>query len=121
MWLLKFKKVTNVNVPASKYFVRHVGSLPPLTAAFNTKQSVQFKFNFLQQNKTGLFGIPELKSSEGWSELRDRCFSNCDDLVEEVTSDTRRRNVAVIFDDLSDELCRVADMAEFVRLAHPGQ
>jgi len=41
--------------------------------------------------------------------------------VREVTSDQRKRNVAVIFDDLSDELCRVADMAEFVRLAHPDE
>jgi len=99
---------------------RHVSSLPPLTAAFNTKQSVQFKFNWLQ-SKTGTFGLPELKRSDGWEELRDRCFVNCDHLVKEVTSSERKRNVAVIFDDLSDELCRVADMAEFVRLAHPDE
>ena len=73
------------------------------------------------QNKTGLFGLPELKTSQGWVELKEKCFDNCDELVEEVVSEKRKRNVAVIFDDLSDELCRVADMAEFVRLAHPGK
>ena len=102
--------------------VRHVGSVGPLAAAFNQKQSVQFKFNWLQSSqRTGLFGIAELKDSQGWSVLQDRCIRNCQSLVEEVTSPSRRRNVAVIFDDLSDELCRVADMAEFVRLAHPDQ
>jgi len=99
---------------------RYVSSLPPLTAAFNTKHSVQFKFNWLQ-NKTGLFGLPELKTSQGWVELKEKCFDNCAELVEEVVSEKRKRNVAVIFDDLSDELCRVADMAEFVRLAHPDE
>ena len=44
---------------------------------------------------------------------------NSDRLVSEACDPDRKRNVAVIFDDLSDELCRVADMAEFVRLAHP--
>ena len=101
---------------------RHVGSVGALAAAFNCKQSVQFNFNWLQgrsQTQTGLFGIPELRDSRGWEVLQDRCIRNCESLVEEVTSPTRARNVAVIFDDLSDELCRVADMAEFVRLAHP--
>jgi len=99
---------------------RQVSSLGPLAAAFNTKQNVQFKFQW-STSKTGLFGLPELKDSHGFLELKERCIRNAEALVEEVTSTNRKRNVAVIFDDLSDELCRVADMAEFIRLAHPDQ
>ena len=40
--------------------------------------------------------------------------------MDEATSAGRTRLVARVFDDLSDELCRVADMSEFVRLAHPN-
>merc|ERR1712142_1157218 len=97
---------------------RQVSSLGPLAAAFNSKQSVQFKFQWGQE-KTGLFGLPELRTSRGFIELKERCIRNAETLVDEVTSPNRTRNVAVIFDDLSDELCRVADLAEFIRLAHP--
>eukprot|EP00092_Neocalanus_flemingeri_P039565 GFUD01043081.1.p1 GENE.GFUD01043081.1~~GFUD01043081.1.p1 ORF type:complete len:706 (-),score=245.82 GFUD01043081.1:139-2256(-) len=99
---------------------RQVSSLGPLAAAFNTKQNAQFKFQW-SKSKTGLFGLPELKDSQGFHELKERCISNAETLVEEVISPNRKRNVAVIFDDLSDELCRVADLAEFIRLAHPDQ
>ena len=88
MLLSRISSITFSRVIPRHNFQRHVSSLPPLTAAFNTKQSVQFRFNWLQ-NKTGLFGIQELKNSHGWAELRDRCFINCDELVREVTSDQR--------------------------------
>lgn len=70
---------------------------------------------------SGLFGIPQLTCPEGFGELRDECVSRSQDLVYEACSapPQRKRIVARIFDELSDELCRVADMAEFVRLAHP--
>jgi intermediate peptidase len=53
--------------------------------------------------------------------LKIQCIENSERLVNEACQDSsqRTRIVAQIFDDLSDELCRVADMAEFVRLAHP--
>ena len=85
MFISKISSLTCPRVVPRHSLVRNVSSLPPLTAAFNTKQSVQFRFNWLQ-NKTGLFGIPELKNSDGWSELRERCFVNCESLVQEVTS-----------------------------------
>jgi hypothetical protein len=63
----------------------------------------------------------ELTRPEGFESLKIQCIKNSERLVNEACQDPskRRRIVAQIFDDLSDELCRVADMAEFVRLAHP--
>lgn len=33
----------------------------------------------------------------------------------------RTRKMVVVFDELSDSLCQVADLAEFIRLAHPKE
>jgi len=116
---LLFSRVKSSNVEF-KIKNRPVSSLGPLAAAFNTKQNAQFKFQWGQE-KTGLFGLPELQKSSGFQELKENCFQNAEALVTEVISPNRKRNVAVIFDDLSDELCRVADLAEFIRLAHPDE
>ena len=101
--------------------------LSPLGNAFNTKNS-GLKLSLLGAPKsdpsllpTGLFGIEELSHPEGFGKLQIDCLRNCDALVQEATTsgDGRHRIVARVFDDLSDELCRVADLAEFIRLAHP--
>lgn len=67
----------------------------------------------------GLFGIPELKSHEGFYLLKDNVIEKSDRLIEEAISPNRTRKIVEVFDELSDSLCKVADMAEFVRLAHP--
>ena len=103
------------------YVTRYVSSfLSPLGSAFNSKNK-GLKLSVLGGKKTGLFGLRELGNPEGFGELQIDCLRNCDTLVQEAVSspDERRRIVSRIFDDLSDELCRVADLAEFIRLAHP--
>lgn len=69
----------------------------------------------------GLFGIPELMSEDGFHVLKNRALTQVDVLIEEATSKDRRRKMVEIFDELSDTLCKVADMAEFVRIAHPDE
>lgn len=46
-------------------------------------------------------------------------MAQTDALIEEATSPNRNRKIVEIFDELSDSLCKVADLAEFVRIAHP--
>jgi len=81
------------------------------------------------QEESGLFGNPVLAHPNGFAQLQRDCIRASDRLVQEALSEPaaangkpgsgRTRIVARIFDDLSDELCRVADLAEFVRLSHP--
>jgi intermediate peptidase len=96
--------------------------LTPLAAAFNTKQQQVPKVwsrITAAEKPSGLFGIPQLTSAAGFGELKNECIGNSAAFVDEAIDPNRTRIVARVFDDLSDELCRVADMSEFVRLAHP--
>ena len=87
--------------------LRSVSSLGPLAAAFNAKPNgITNNLSQWGQEKTGLFGIEELSTSDGFYHLKAKCIENASALVREACSDQRTRNVAVIFDDLSDELCR---------------
>lgn len=70
------------------------------------------------KNFQGLFNKPELVSFEGFQSLKEQAITATDRLIEEATSSPSRPMVE-IFDELSDTLCKVADLAEFVRIAHP--
>lgn len=69
--------------------------------------------------RTGLFGIDQLQGPEGFHVMRDNALARADNLVEEIVQS--RTNVVPLFDELSNCLCKVADLAEFVRVGHPQQ
>ncbi|EAA04703.3 AGAP007728-PA [Anopheles gambiae str. PEST] len=96
---------------------RRVSTWSPLTTAFNTRPEKRINFT---KNEVGLFGKPELTSHEGFYVLKEKAIFKTDDLIEEATSPNRSRKMVVIFDELSDTLCKVADLSEFIRLAHPA-
>lgn len=92
----------------------------PLESAFNVKPSHKLNFSFRKKN-VGLFGIPELQDHTGFYLLQEKVNNEVDALIKEATSPTRNRKIVEIFDELSDCVCRVADMADFIRVAHPQQ
>lgn len=51
--------------------------------------------------------------------LEEECRFKTQQLIDEAQSSTRQRKMVEIFDEMSDTLCKVADLAEFIRLAHP--
>ena len=58
----------------------------------------------------GLFGIPELRDPSGFYLLQNYAEQEVESFVEEAFSPNRKRKMVQIFDDMSDSLCKVADM-----------
>lgn len=62
-----------------------------------------------------------MKNAEGFDTLKREAIAKSQNLIAEATSSDRRRKMVEVFDELSDTLCKVADLAEFIRIAHPNQ
>lgn len=96
-----------------------------LSVAFNKipGKNYQFKapFAFPSSSSNGLFGKKELSHYEGFFELGKQAEIKVNALVNEAFSEEsiNKRKMVEIFDDISNELCCVADLAEFVRTSHP--
>ncbi|NXO89483.1 MIPEP peptidase, partial [Certhia brachydactyla] len=67
----------------------------------------------------GLFGVPELSCPEGFQEAQDKALQESEQLVQKACTTPPGPETVMIFDQLSDSLCRVADLADFVKVAHP--
>lgn len=98
---------------------RRLNTWSPLATTFNSTNE-NHSINLLKK-ETGLFGIPELKTEDGFDTLKNHALAEVNVLIEEATSKDRKRKMVEIFDELSNTLCKVADMAEFIRVAHPDQ
>lgn len=76
-----------------------------------------------QNNSRHLFGISELHKPEGFLVLRDKALVQANLLIDQIVecsaSSANSNNLVALFDELSNCLCKVADLAEFIRVAHP--
>ncbi|XP_053404674.1 mitochondrial intermediate peptidase-like [Mercenaria mercenaria] len=94
-------------------------TVSPLTADFNSKPSKKFNLIGFREANVGLFKIPELTGPEGFQILEEKCKQEVASLVNEACDPHRKRKMVTIFDEMSDSICRVADMMEFLRISHP--
>uniref|UniRef100_H2RNK3 Mitochondrial intermediate peptidase n=1 Tax=Takifugu rubripes TaxID=31033 RepID=H2RNK3_TAKRU len=95
-------------------FGRNVTTWSPVGAAFNTKAQRRYLFGV-----QGLFGVPELSCPEGFEVATKKALKKTECLLEKACCGPPGVQTVEAFDQLSDGLCKVADLADFVKVAHP--
>uniref|UniRef100_A0A8D0D383 Mitochondrial intermediate peptidase n=1 Tax=Sander lucioperca TaxID=283035 RepID=A0A8D0D383_SANLU len=95
---------------------RNVTTWSPVGAAFNAKP--HRRLNLIEKN-VGLFGVPELSCPAGFQAATETALKNTERLVGKACSCSPGVETVESFDQLSDGLCKVADLADFVKVAHP--
>ncbi|KAL7983354.1 hypothetical protein Chor_000230 [Crotalus horridus] len=81
-------------------------SWSPVGAAFNAQQQ-----RLAVGQKTGLFGVPELNCPEGFQEAQKNSLQEAERLVQKACITPPGKEIVLVFDQLSDALCRVADLS----------
>ncbi|KAF8386078.1 hypothetical protein PRIPAC_75220 [Pristionchus pacificus] len=71
-----------------------------------------------QDKVTGLFGNDLLKTAQGFAALTEQVKAKCGPLLERIEKGDKERTRVQLVDDLSNELCIAADLAECVRNLH---
>ncbi|XP_006832017.1 PREDICTED: mitochondrial intermediate peptidase [Chrysochloris asiatica] len=92
-------------------------SWSPVGAAFNV-QPQGYSLDLFGERR-GLFGVPELSTPEGFHVAQEKALRKTESLLELASRTAPGPQTVLIFDELSDSLCRVADLADFVKIAHP--
>ncbi|XP_034023957.1 mitochondrial intermediate peptidase-like [Thalassophryne amazonica] len=95
---------------------RNVTTWSPVGAAFNSK--LHRKLDLFDKN-VGLFGVPELSCPTGFQVATNAALKSTELLVEKVCSCPPGVQTVDTFDQLSNGLCKVADLADFIKVAHP--
>lgn len=100
-----------------------VAAAQHLTGAFNRKPRSSKIGNLVIKAKptaAGLFARDDLTSPDGFERMRAHASQRVDLLAKEVLDPARRRLLVSVFDEMSDTICQLADLAEFVRIMHPN-
>ncbi|CAH0381115.1 unnamed protein product [Bemisia tabaci] len=118
-----FTSISRRNTLSSKKVItrllkKNVSTWSPLATLFNAKPARKLSLNL---ENVGLFGIGPLRSFDGFYLLKEQAKIDTNRLLEEAESPKRTRKIVEIFDELSNALCQVADLAEFIRIVHPDK
>ncbi|XP_055063834.2 mitochondrial intermediate peptidase [Misgurnus anguillicaudatus] len=95
---------------------RRVNTWSAVGAAFNVQHR---RVDYLQKN-VGLFGVQELSSPTGFQVAQRKALREAEFLVHRACTHPPGAVTVETFDQLSDSLCKVADLADFVKVAHPN-
>ncbi len=68
----------------------------------------------------GLFERQILESPGGFGKLTKETIAEASNIVDEIVKSVNSSRTVLLFDELSNALCRTADLAECIRLLHPN-